>query len=96
MESKDEIAAKEDSREDLGRYFLDITSDVCPLTFVKAKLLLERMPQGAVAEIRLQGAEPVENVPRSLEEDGHEILSLTAEAGSVAHRLRVRKRQSPG
>jgi TusA-related sulfurtransferase len=92
MESKDEIAAKEDSKEDLGRYFLDITGEVCPLTFVKAKLFLERMPEGAVAEIRLQGAEPVENVPRSLEEDGHEILGLTAEPGSIVHRLRVRKR----
>jgi TusA-related sulfurtransferase len=92
MESKAEIAAKEDSQEDLGRYFLDITGEVCPLTFVKAKLLLERMTEGAVAEIRLQGAEPVENVPRSLEEDGHEILGLTAEPGSHIHCLRIRKR----
>ena len=92
MESKDEIAAKEDSKENLSRYFLDIAGEVCPLTFVKAKLLLERMPEGAVAEIRLQGAEPVENVPRSLEEDGHEILGLMAEPGSIVHRLLVRKR----
>jgi len=97
MGSKDEIAAKEDSEEDLGRYFLDITSEVCPLTFVKAKLLLERMPAGAIAEIRLQGTEPVENVPRSLEEDGHEILGLAPEPGSrqpgsIIHRLLVRKR----
>jgi TusA-related sulfurtransferase len=73
-----------------GRYFLDITGEVCPLTFVKAKLLLERMPQGAVAEIRLAGAEPMENVPRALAEDGHEIVSL-ALAGAV-HVLTVRKR----
>jgi len=77
--------------KDRGRYFLDITGDVCPLTFVKAKLLLERMPVGAVAEIRLEGAEPLENVPRSLAEDGHEVMSLTPEPGGAIHRLLVRK-----
>jgi TusA-related sulfurtransferase len=76
----------------LDRYFLDISAEVCPLTFVKAKLLLERMPKGAVAEIRLAGAEPLENVPRALAEDGHEVLSLLPETGdSGVHRLTVRK-----
>jgi len=77
--------------KDGGRYFLDITAEVCPLTFVKAKLLLERMPAGAVAEIRLTGAEPLENVPRSLAEDGHEVMGLTPEAGGLAYRLLVRR-----
>ena len=76
----------------MDRYFLDITGEVCPLTFVKAKLLLEGMPEGAVAEIRLCGAEPLENVPRALAEDGHEILSLEPESGGAGvHRLMVRK-----
>ncbi|HEY4635020.1 MAG TPA: sulfurtransferase TusA family protein [Alphaproteobacteria bacterium] len=88
MESNIEIAGIKDS----GRYFLDITADVCPLTFVKAKLLLERMPKGAIAEIRLGGAEPLENVPRALAEDGHEVMSLAPEDGtSAVHRLVVRK-----
>ena len=60
-------------------FFLDITSDVCPLTFVKTKLLLERIAPGAIAEVRFKGAEPLENVPRSVVEDGHEILSLAPE-----------------
>jgi len=76
----------------MDRYFLDISAEVCPLTFVKAKLLLERMPEGAVAEIRLAGAEPLENVPRALAEDGHEVLSLLPETGAAGvHRLTVRK-----
>ena len=58
---------------------LDITSDICPLTFVKTKLLLEKMPSGAIAEIRLKAGEPLENVPRSAEEEGHKILSLEPE-----------------
>ena len=31
--------------------FLDITSEVCPMTFVKTKLMLERLAPGAIAEV---------------------------------------------
>jgi len=60
-------------------YFLDITSDVCPMTFVRTKLLIENMQPGETALVRLKNAEPLENVPRSVREIGHEILSLEAE-----------------
>ena len=76
-------------------YFLDITTDVCPMTFVKTKLLIERMPRGSTAEVRLGGGEPLENVPRSLREIGHEVLDIAPEDGGAAekpvYRLRVRK-----
>jgi tRNA 2-thiouridine synthesizing protein A len=62
-------------------FSLDITSDVCPLTFVKTKLLSERMEKGQTAIVRLRGAEPLLNVPRSLREHGHEIVSLMPEQG---------------
>ncbi len=72
--------------------FLDITSDVCPMTFVKTKIMLEKMLGGAIAEVRLNDGEPLENVPRSVREHGHEVLSLEAEEpGSRVHRLRIRK-----
>ncbi len=76
-------------------YFLDIRQEVCPLTFVRTKLILERMNPGEVVEVRLQGTEPLQNVPRSVEEDGHLVLSLEAEESSGAdgpHRLRIQKR----
>ncbi|TAN49116.1 MAG: sulfurtransferase TusA family protein [Rhodospirillales bacterium] len=76
-------------------YFIDITSEVCPMTFVKTKLRIEAMSSGEVLEIRLKGQEPLVNVPRSLKELGHEILSFLPEPGEVAggiHCLRVRKR----
>ena len=57
-------------------HLLDITSDICPLTFVKTKLLIERMAPGDTAEIRIKGAEPLGNVPRSVRDHGQEILSL--------------------
>lgn len=75
--------------------FLDITRDVCPLTFVRTKLLLERMAPGDVAEIRLAGAEPLTNVPRTLRAQGHAILGFEREDPAAPHdaphRLRVRK-----
>ena len=55
---------------------LDITDKVCPLTFVKAKVTLEELDDGEVLKIRLNDGEPRQNVPRSLKEEGHEILSL--------------------
>jgi len=76
-------------------HFLDITDLVCPMTFVHTKLLMERLPVGAVAEIRLNVGEPLKNVPRSLREHGHEILSLKPEDGAGEdgpYRLVVRKR----
>jgi hypothetical protein len=52
------------------------------------------MAPGDVARVRLKGAEPLENVPRSVREHGHEVLSLaTADddpAGEV-HVLVLRK-----
>lgn len=65
------------------------------MTFVRAKLLIEKMAPEQLAEIRLQGAEPLTNVPRSLAELGHEIVSIQAEEGESAtgaHRLIVRKK----
>ena len=43
------------SRMDQTSYFIDITGEVCPFTFVKTKLLLERMPVGAVSNSRVTG-----------------------------------------
>ncbi|MBM3557423.1 MAG: sulfurtransferase TusA family protein, partial [Alphaproteobacteria bacterium] len=44
---------------------IDITAEVCPMTFVRTKLALEKLPKGGVLEVRLKGAEPLKNVPRS-------------------------------
>ncbi|MDX2143790.1 MAG: sulfurtransferase TusA family protein [Rhodospirillaceae bacterium] len=64
---------------------LDITGDVCPMTFVKTKLLLEKMPVGALVTVRLKGAEPLDNVPRSVRAHGHEVVSLAPENAAAAH-----------
>lgn len=71
-------------------YFLDITGEVCPMTFVKTKLLIERMEPGALLEVRLKGDEPLQNVPRSVTEMGHRVLSCDAQDDGT-HLLRILK-----
>ena len=75
-------------------HFLDITTEVCPLTFVRTKLIIEKMGPGELLVVRLRGAEPLRNVPRSVRELGHAILSLAPELGEGAggvHLMRIRK-----
>jgi TusA-related sulfurtransferase len=60
----------------LADYFLDITAEVCPMTFVKARLQIEKMNAGEILEIRLVGDEPLKNVPDSLTELGHLIVTI--------------------
>ena len=55
---------------------VDITDVTCPITFVKAKVALEELDDGDILEIRLNDGEPVQNVPRSLKEEGHKVLEL--------------------
>jgi len=74
----------------MAPYSVDITREVCPMTYVRTKLKLESIPEGAVLEVLLQGEEPLKNVPRSAREEGHEVLSLTQLEGGV-FRLLLRK-----
>ena len=55
---------------------VDITDKVCPLTFVKAKVAIDELEDGEVIAIRMNDGEPVQNVPRSIKEEGHQILKL--------------------
>lgn len=61
------------------------------MTFVRTKLLLERMAPGQTANIRLRGNEPVDNVPRAVRDHGHEVVSLTPLDGEV-YELVIRRR----
>jgi len=66
-------------KKDAVDFHLDITDQVCPLTFVRTKLQIERMAPGQTLAVRLKGAEPLKNVPRSVGELGHTVLSLAPE-----------------
>lgn len=55
---------------------IDITDVTCPITFVKTKVALEEMDEGQILQVHLNDGEPVQNVPRSIKEEGHEVLEL--------------------
>lgn len=56
---------------------IDITDVVCPITFVKVKVALEDLEDGQKLAVHLNEGEPIENVPRSLKDEGHKVLSVT-------------------
>ncbi len=55
---------------------LDIRGEVCPFTFVKSKLVLEQMELGQVLRVVLDYPPSVENVPKSMKEEGQEVLAI--------------------
>ncbi len=58
---------------------IDITREICPMTFVKTKLKLETMETGQVLEVTLREGEPLANLPKSVEQEGHKILDIHRE-----------------
>lgn len=82
----------QETPENAPDFLLDITAEVCPLTFVRTKLLIERMAPGQTADVLLKGAEPLANVPRAVTDQGHTVLALAPRSGhDDVHRLRLRK-----
>ncbi|MBQ9014492.1 MAG: sulfurtransferase TusA family protein [Firmicutes bacterium] len=55
---------------------VDITDVVCPVTFVKTKVALEELDEGQILQVHLNDGEPVQNVPRSVKDEGHKVLKL--------------------
>jgi len=71
-------------------HYLDITSLLCPMTFVRTRLLLDRMKPGEVAEIMLKDGEPMKNVPAAVQDLGHAVLRVVPTARPGIYRLLVR------
>ncbi|MFQ6129501.1 MAG: sulfurtransferase TusA family protein [Candidatus Hadarchaeaceae archaeon] len=55
---------------------IDIRGDVCPYTFVKSKLAIEDLKSGQILEVIVDHAPATENVPRSMENEGHKVLEV--------------------
>ena len=66
---------------------LDITTEVCPMTFVRTRLALDRMTPGQTLLVRLRGDEPLRNVPRTAREQGHEVLSQETGSDGITRLL---------
>lgn len=58
---------------------LDLAGEVCPYTFLRTKLALEELPLGAELHVLVDHAPAADNVPRSLVDEGQEVVSVTSE-----------------
>ena len=58
---------------------IDITREICPMTFVKTKLKLEKMDIGQILEVKISDGEPLSNLPGSVEKEGHKVLRVYKE-----------------
>ena len=55
---------------------LDITGDVCPMTFVKVKMGLQGIAPGGSLNVRLK-EEALRNVISSLKSEGHRVAGVS-------------------
>jgi tRNA 2-thiouridine synthesizing protein A len=70
---------------------LDLRGVICPYNFVKTKLKLETMEQGQILSVLLDDGDPIRNVPRSVSNEGHTVLSQDRVEGS--YRVLIRRRE---
>src|SRR5512147_125313 len=64
---------------------LDIKGQVCPYTFVRSKLTIEKMNLGEVLEIITDHKPASENVPKSMENEGQKILKIEQTSEKKSH-----------
>lgn len=72
-------AEKASAAEETETIVPDVKKDfrgvMCPMNFVKTKIALTPMQSGQILEILLNDGAPIENVPGSVKNEGHTILS---------------------
>jgi TusA-related sulfurtransferase len=55
---------------------INLLDEVCPMTFVKTKLALEKIKAGERIKIIYNSQEAKTNVPKSLNELNHKIITI--------------------
>jgi tRNA 2-thiouridine synthesizing protein A len=66
---------------------LDITGEICPMTFVRTRLALDCMASGQTLLVLLRGDEPRRNVPGSAQAQGHTVLADDTGADGITRLL---------
>jgi TusA-related sulfurtransferase len=67
---------------------LDLRGVICPYNFVKTKLKLETMDEGQILSVILDAGDPIRNVPASVSNEGHQVLSQEPLDGSFRVMIR--------
>lgn len=62
---------------------LDVRGEVCPYTFLKAKLALEPMAPGQILRVILGNEVSARDVPKSLGDAGHAVLAVEPLGGHL-------------
>lgn len=66
--------AKSDTLAEQGKITKDLRGVACPMNFVKTKVELAKIQVGGRLKILLDDGEPIDNVPRSVTTEGHDII----------------------
>jgi tRNA 2-thiouridine synthesizing protein A len=69
---------------------LDVTGEICPITWVRTKLALEALETGAVLAVLVNEGEPLRNIPGSAKDEGHKVTAVRA-AGDGTYVLDIRR-----
>jgi TusA-related sulfurtransferase len=94
FKSRDFVLEEAQSGAPICDLTIDITREICPMTFVRTRLALDGMQPGQVLRVDLRGDEPRQNVPRAAEALGHAIIAeQTSDFGVTS--LLIRKGGAP-
>ncbi len=55
---------------------LDLKGIACPQNSAMALLKLEGIKAGSILEVIIDDGEPIKNVPNSIKDEGHKIVSM--------------------
>jgi len=71
---------------------LDLRGTPCPLNYVRARLALEKVPEGGLLLLDLDAGEPERMVAEGLRGDGHGVERIEAgDSGLAGVRLRIHR-----
>jgi TusA-related sulfurtransferase len=71
-------------------HFLDISDEVCPMSFVLTKVALDDLKDGQTLDIICKVGDPIRNISMQLKEEGHLITDVKKQ-GDTHFRLTVVK-----
>ena len=75
----------------MATYNIDITKEHCPMTFVKTKIQLAKLKENDILEVLVAEGEPLDNIPRSSEEQGYKVLSVKPATLQGTHLITIQK-----
>jgi len=89
IETKQENPVQEIKTTGVDIRVKDFRGVACPMNFVKTKIELATLKSGELLEIWLDDGQPIQNVPGSVRNEGHEVVSVIQEG--VFWKVMIRK-----